>query len=190
MKPKEASACLKLKKMKKLKVLYSKSQIQKMVKQLAKKIEKDYSKIKHSKPLVVISVLKGAFVFTADLMREINLPVQLEFVRISSYGTKKVSSGKIEAPLLLLPDLSDRDILIVEDIVDSGGTIRFLREYVNAQFRPNSLKVACLLNKSAKREVNIKADYIGFEVEDHFLVGYGLDSGEKFRHLPYLAIDR
>ena len=176
-------------KRKKLKTLYSTAQIQKVVKRLAKRIEKDYSKIKSSQPLVVVSVLKGAFVFTADLMREINLPVQLEFVRISSYGTKKVSNGKIEAPLLLLPDLSGRDILIVEDIVDSGRTICFLREYFNAQFRPKSLKIACLLNKSAKREVNIKADYIGFEVGNHFLVGYGLDSGEKFRHLPYLAID-
>ena len=160
-----------------------------MVKHLAKKIEKDYSKIKHSQPLVVISVLKGAFIFTADLVREIKLPVQFEFVRISSYGTKKKSSGKIEAPLLLLPDLTDRDILIVEDIVDSGRTVHFLKEYFKAQFRPKSLKVACLLNKSARREVNIKADYIGFEVGDHFLVGYGLDNAEKFRHLPYLAID-
>jgi len=175
--------------MKKLKILYSKSQIEKAVKQLAKKINKDYAKVKGSQPLVVISVLKGAFVFTADLIRIINLPVQLEFVRISSYGTKKVSSGKIEAPLLLLPDLSGRDILIVEDIVDSGKTIHFLKGYLNAQFRPKSLKVACLLNKSARREVNIKADYIGFEVDNYFLVGYGLDSAEKFRHLPYLAID-
>ena len=173
----------------KLKTLYSSSQIQKVVKKLAKKIEKDYSKIKHSQPLVVISVLKGAFIFTADLMREIKLPVQFEFVRISSYGTKKVSSGKIEAPLLLLPDLSSRDILIVEDIVDSGMTIHFLKEYFNAQFRPKSLKVVCLLNKFARREVNVKADYIGFEVGDHFLVGYGLDNAEKFRHLSYLAID-
>ena len=176
-------------KYKNLKTLYSKSQIQKMVKQLAKKIEKDYSTIKNSQPLVVISVLKGAFIFTADLIREINLPLQLEFVRISSYGTKQTSNGKIEAPLLLLPDLSGRDILIVEDIVDSGKTIRFLKEYFNAQFSPKSLKVACLLNKFARREVDIKADYIGFEVGDHFLVGYGLDSAEKFRHLPYLAID-
>ena len=176
-------------KQKKLKILYSQSQIQEVVKKLAKKIDKHYAKIKSSSPLVVISVLKGAFIFTADLIREINLPIQLEFVRISSYGTKKVSSGKIEAPLLLLPDLSGRDLLIAEDIVDSGKTIHFLKEYLNDQFRPKSLKVACLLNKSARREVNIKADYIGFEVGDHFLVGYGLDSAEKFRHLPYLAID-
>ena len=175
--------------MKKLKVLYSKTQIQEVVKKLAKKIEKDYSKAKHSQSLVVISVLKGAFIFTADLIREVDLPVQLEFVRISSYGTKKVSSGKIEAPLLLLPDLTGRDILLVEDIVDSGRTIDFLKEYINDQFSPKSLKVACLLNKSAKREVNIKANYVGFEVGNHFLVGYGLDSAEKFRHLPYLAID-
>ncbi len=178
-----------MKNMHKLKILYSKSQIQKVIEKLAKKIDNDYLKTKHSQPLVVISVLKGAFIFTADLIREMKLPVQLEFVRISSYGTKKVSSGKIEAPLLSLPDLSGRDILIVEDIVDSGRTIYFLKDYIAAQFRPKSLKVACLLNKSARREVDIEADYVGFEVEDYFLVGYGLDSGERFRHLPYLAID-
>lgn len=172
-----------------MKVLYSAAQIQKVVKKLAKKIESSYRKTKTSQSLVVVSVLKGAFIFTADLIREINIPTQLEFVRISSYGTKKVSSGKIEAPLLLLPDLSGRDILLVEDIVDSGKTVLFLKEYLGAQFRPKSLKVACLLNKEARREVNIKADFIGFEVADYFLVGYGLDSAEKFRHLPYLAID-
>lgn len=173
--------------MRKLKTLYSKSQIQKMVKSIARKIDLDYSK-KSKKSLVVISVLKGAFVFTADLIREIKLPVQLEFVRISSYGSKTVSSGKIDAPLLLLPNLSGRDILIVEDIVDSGRTVSFLKEYIQDQYKPKSLKVACLLNKKARREVNIKADYIGFEVDDYFLVGYGLDSAENYRHLPFLAV--
>ncbi|MBI2996086.1 MAG: hypoxanthine phosphoribosyltransferase [Candidatus Melainabacteria bacterium] len=170
-----------------LKILYSKSQIQKMVKSMARKIDRDCLKSK-IKSLVVISVLKGAFIFTADLIREIKLPVQLEFVRISSYGSKKVSSGKVEAPLLLLPNLNGKDILIVEDIVDSGRTIHFLKDYLKDQFKPKSVKVACLLNKQSRREVNIKADYIGFEVGDHFLVGYGLDSGEDFRHLPVLAI--
>ncbi len=175
-------------KQKQLTILYSRIQIQKMVKTLARKIVKDYKNKSKSKPLVIISVLKGAFLFTADLMREINLPAQLEFVRISSYGSKQVSSGKIEAPLLLLPDLSGRDILIIEDIVDSGRTISFLKEYIWDQFKPKSLKVACLMNKQARREVNIKADYIGFEVDDYFLVGYGLDSAEQYRHLPYLAV--
>ena len=159
-----------------------------MVKSLARKIVNDYKSRSKLKPLVIISVLKGAFLFTADLIREINLPVQLEFVRISSYGSKQISSGKIEAPLLLLPDLSGRDILIIEDIVDSGRTISFLKEYIWDQFKPRSLKVACLMNKQARREVNIKADYIGFEVDDFFLVGYGLDSAEQYRHLPYLAV--
>lgn len=174
--------------MKKLKVLYTKAKIQKMVKKLARKIEHDYSKKSSHKPLVVVSVLKGAFIFTADLIREIKLSVQLEFVRISSYGSKQVSSGKIEAPLLLLPNLRDRNILIVEDIVDSGKTISFLKEYITDQFKPKTLKVACLLNKQARREVKIKADYIGFEVGNYFLVGYGLDSAEEYRHLPYLAV--
>ena len=162
-----------------------------MVKKIARKIMFDYrlKKLKkRNKSLVVISVLKGAFVFASDLIRGLSIPVQLEFVRISSYGSKHFSNGKIEAPLLLLPDLTGRDILIVEDIVDSGRTISFLKEYLYDQFKPKTLKVACLLNKQARREVNIKPDYIGFEVDDHFLVGYGLDSAEDFRHLPYLAI--
>lgn len=174
-------------KKKKLKTLYSKIAIEKMTKSLARKIIKDYIK-RNSKPLVVISVLKGAFIFTADLIREINIPVQLEFVRISSYGSKTVSSGKLDAPLLLLPNLNNRDILIVEDIVDSGRTIAFLKEYIRDQFKPKSLKVACLLNKEARREIDIKPDYVGFEVDDYFLVGYGLDSAEEYRYLPYLAV--
>ena len=173
---------------KKLKILYSKAQIQSKVKSLARKIEKDYKKKKHNKSLVAISVLKGAFIFTADLIREINLPIQLEFVRISSYGSRTFSSGKIDAPLLLLPNLSGRDILIVEDIVDSGRTLSFLKDYIQDQFKPKSLKVVSLLNKEARREMDIKADYVGFEVDDHFLVGYGLDNAEDFRHLPFLAI--
>ena len=116
-----------MKNMKKIKILYSKSRIEKIVKLLAKRIDKDYAKKAYKKSLVVISVLKGAFVFTADLIREIKLPVQLEFVKISSYGSKTVSSGKIDAPLLVLPDLTARDILIVEDIVDSGRTVSFLK---------------------------------------------------------------
>ena len=173
-----------------LKILYTKSQIQRMTKSLAKKIVKDYEKTvkKSKKPLVVISVLKGAFIFTSDLIREIKLPVQLEFVRISSYGSKTVSSGKFDTPLLVLPNLNNRDVLIVEDIVDSGKTIEFLKEYIWDQFKPRSVKVACLLNKQARREVNVKADYIGFEVGNYFLVGYGLDNAENFRHLPYLAM--
>lgn len=175
-------------KQKKLKVLYSKSSIQNRIRILAKKIVKDYSRRKSNKPLVVICVLKGAFMFASDLVKELKLPIQLEFVRISSYGSGTISSGKIDAPLLLLPDLSSRDILIIEDIIDSGRTVSFLKNYIRAQYRPKSLKVACLLSKEVRREVDIKADYVGFEVEDYFLVGYGLDSAEDFRHLPFLAI--
>lgn len=175
-------------KQKKLKVLYSESKIKSRVKSLAKEIVQDYSKKKSNKSLVIISVLKGAFIFTADLIREIKLPIQLEFVRISSYGSGTISSGKIDAPLLMLPDLTGRDILIIEDIVDSGRTIGFLKEYIRDQFKPRSLKVASLLNKESRREIDVLADYVGFEVDDYFLVGYGLDSAEDFRHLPYLAI--
>ena len=171
----------------KLKVLYSENQISKMVSKLAGKINKDYSKVLKNKPLVIISVLKGAFIFTADLIRKIDLEVQLEFIKISSYGTRQTSSGRIDAPLLVLPNLNNRNILIVEDIVDSGRTVKFLKEYLTSQFNLASLKVICLLNKEARREVDVKADYVGFEVEDYFLVGYGLDTAERYRHLPYLA---
>ncbi len=173
---------------KRLKTLYSKSSLQRMIKSLARRIVKDYKNRKDNKSLVVISVLKGAFIFTADLIREIKLPVQLEFVKISSYGSGTASGGRLDAPLLLLPDLKGRDILIVEDIVDSGRTVSFLKEYIRDQYKPKSLKVACLLNKEARREVDIKPDYIGFEVDDCFLVGYGLDSAENYRHLPFLAV--
>ena len=175
-------------KQKSLKILYSKEKIKKVVWTLARKIEQGYTKRKNGKSVVVVSVLKGAFIFAADLIREIKLPVQLEFVRISSYGSKQISSGKIDAPLLMLPNLNNRDVLIIEDIVDSGRTISFLKEYIWDQFKPRSLKVACLLNKKARREVDIKPDYVGFEVGDHFLVGCGLDSAEEYRHLPFLAI--
>lgn len=171
----------------KLKILYTRKQVQERVKSLAKVISQDYKKI-NSKSILIISVLKGAFMFTSDLIREIKFPVQLEFVRISSYGSQKYSTGKIDAPLLMLPNLNSKDVLIVEDIVDSGRTISFLKEYIRDQFKPKSLKVVSLLNKEARREVDAKADYVGFDVDDYFLVGYGLDSAEEYRHLPYLAI--
>ncbi len=174
-------------KSKKPQILYTEKQIQKMIKLMAKKINIDFPDRKTSKSLVVISVLKGAFLFTADLIREIKRQIQLEFVRISSYGTRQSSSGRIEAPLLILPNLTGRDVLIVEDIVDSGRTISFLKGYIQEQFHPTNLKVASLLNKKSRREVDVRADYIGFEVDNLFLFGYGLDSSEKFRHLPYLA---
>ena len=172
----------------KLKPQHSSAEIQAAVKRLAKEITASYVKSKPPKPIVAIAVLKGAFIFAADLVREIDLPMQLEFVRISSYGTQKVSSGKIEAPMLLLPDLNNRDLLIIEDIVDSGRTVQFLREYLSTQYNPRSLQVVSLLSKPARREVDVTVEHIGFEVGDHFLVGYGLDNAEEYRHLPYLAI--
>lgn len=177
-------------KTKKIKVLYSELEIKKSVLKIAKKINKDYLKRNNTKPIVVICVLKGALILTADLIRLIKHPLQIEFVRISSYGSKKASSGRIDAPLLSLPDLTGRDILIIEDIVDSGRTISFLKDYIKDQFKPASLKVACLLNKDERREVNVKADYIGFNVGNYFLVGYGLDTAEKFRHLPFLGVEK
>jgi len=171
-------------KTKKLKTLLSKNKIQKRISILGKKITADYK----GKDLVVVCVLKGAFMFCADLIRAIDLPLTVEFFGVQSYGNNTHSSGIVKTTLDVDISLEGKDVLIIEDIVDSGRTISFLKEYIQAQFKPNTLKVASLLNKKARREVNEKADYVGFEIGDHFLVGYGLDSSEEYRHLPYLAV--
>jgi hypoxanthine phosphoribosyltransferase len=139
--------------------------------------------------LVVIGVLKGAFIFTSDLIRELALPVQLEFVRIASYGDSTQSSGIINIPdLSLPPNINKRHILIVEDIVDTGKTASFLKKYIEDQFAPASLKLVSLLTKPARRVVEIEPDFCGFEIEDKFVIGYGLDWAERFRELDYLGV--
>ena len=170
----------------KLKILFTKQQVHNRVKILAKKINSDYKKEK-ADSLVVISVLKGAFMFTADLIREIELPVQLEFVKISSYGSQKYSSGKIDAPILLLPNLNGKDVLIVEDVVDTGLTIEYLQRYFSSK-NPKSIKLCSLLLKPKSLKQKIQVDYCGFEIGDEFVVGYGMDAAQHYRNLKYLAV--
>lgn len=169
-----------------IKEIYSPEKIQSRIKELGAQISNDYRDLDN---LVVIGVMKGAFCFLADLVREIKIksPLQIEFVRLSSYGSGTESSGNVQAPYLDLPNIKRRNILVVEDIIDSGRTAKFFLEYLKDQFDPNTLKLAAFLDKPSRRIVLIEPDYRGFEIEDLFVVGYGLDYAENYRELPFLG---
>lgn len=169
-----------------IKEIYSPEKIQSRIKELGAQISNDYRDLDN---LVVIGVMKGAFCFLADLVREIKIksPLQIEFVRLSSYGSGTESSGNVQAPYLDLPNIKRRNILVVEDIIDSGRTAKFFLEYLKDQFDPNTLKLAAFLDKPSRRIVQIEPDYRGFEIEDLFVVGYGLDYAENYRELPFLG---
>lgn len=137
--------------------------------------------------LLVISVLKGAFVFTADLIRSIDLPCQIEFVSVSSYGSGTESAGKITVRQDLSIPIKGRHVLVVEDIVDTGTTLAFLRERLLDQ-SPASLRIATLLDKPSRRKTDVPVDYVGFAIPDEFVVGYGIDWAERFRSLPYIGM--
>jgi hypoxanthine phosphoribosyltransferase len=167
----------------KLKILISSEEIEKKVAELAGEIKRDY---KEKSPLL-LGVLKGSFVFMADLMRALDLPTQVEFVRISSYGSSKESSGKVRVVQGLKTPIEGKDVIIVEDIVDTGLTTNFTLKYLRRR-KPASLKLCTLFDKPSRRVVNVPIDYRGFVVPNEFLVGYGLDFNEKFRYLPDLCI--
>jgi hypoxanthine phosphoribosyltransferase len=167
-------------------VIYSAEQIQTRITELGRIISSDYKELEQP---VVIGVMKGAFCFLADLVRNIkvNDPLQIEFVRLSSYGSATESSGRVQAPYLDLPNISNRNILVIEDIVDSGRTAKFFMEYLNDQFHPRSLRLASFLDKPSRRVVPIQPHYIGFTIDDLFVIGYGLDFAENYRELPFLG---
>lgn len=169
-----------------IKEIYSAQTIQARIAELGKEISRDYADVE--KP-VVIGVMKGAFCFLADLVRHIEAkdPLQIEFVRLSSYGAGTESSGHVQAPWLDLPDIRNRHILVVEDIVDSGRTAKFFLEYLKDQFNPKSLKMAVFLDKPSRRVVPCQPHYTGFTIDDLFVVGYGLDYAENYRELPFLG---
>lgn len=171
-------------------VLISSGEIQDRIQKLAVEIESHYKAIADftDEPLILIGVLKGAFIFSADLIRKFNIPVQLEFVRIASYGDN-TESGELSTPDLALPkNIKNKHILIIEDIVDTGKTASFLKQYIKDQFSPRSIALASLLSKPSRREIDINPDFYGFEIEDKFVIGYGLDWAEKFRELDYLGV--
>lgn len=166
--------------------IYSAQTCMQRIAEMGKQIGKDYDELERP---VVIGVMKGAIFFLSDLMRSIQTtdPLQLEFVRLSSYGSATESSGHIQTPYLDLPNLYHRNILVVEDIIDSGRTAKFFTDYLREQFAPNTLRLAALLDKPSRRAVPIEADYVGFTIDDFFIVGYGLDYAEQFRELPFLG---
>ncbi len=157
----------------------SRDEIAQKVKSLAREISEDYT----GKDLCIIGVLNGVFVFLADLVRELTVSVQVDFVRLASYGSGTVSSGNIQTTKEIELDLKDRDVLVVEDIVDSGLTVDFLLKYLK-QFHPKSIKVCTFIDKIERRQVQVPIDYVGHVVEGGFLVGYGLDFDQKYRGLP------
>ena len=153
------------------------------IRELGRQITADYAQ----KDLIMIGILKGAYVFYADLARAIGLPLKVDFLVVSSYAGKARSSGKIRVLTELTEDIAGRDVLLVEDIVDSGCTVQHLRKALAAR-KPKSIKVCALLNKPDRRQVEVKVDYVGFNIPSKFVVWYGLDYRQNYRNLPYLAV--
>ncbi len=162
-----------------LNLLLSREQIASLVQGLADQISKDYA----GRELVMVCILKGAFMFLSDLVRYLKIPVKIDFVRLASYGSGMKSSGNIEITKDIELPIEGKDILIIEDIIDSGHTLQFLKDRIILS-NPRSVKICALLDKKARREVEMKADYLGIEVDDVFIVGYGIDFNENYRHLP------
>jgi hypoxanthine phosphoribosyltransferase len=162
-----------------LRILLSHEQIEAAVKKLAAEIGQDYQ----DKYPLLIGVLKGSFMFMADLIRHLDFPLEVEFIRLSSYGRSRESSGKIKMVQGLRAKVGGRDVLAVEDIVDTGLTTGFLLDYLR-QKKPASLRLCALTDKPSRRQVPVTIDYLGFTIPDKFVVGYGLDWDEKFRNLP------
>lgn len=166
-----------------LKLLFSKEEIAKTVIRLAKEISADYA----NKKVVLIGVLKGAFVFLADLVRHLTIPVEIEFIRIASYGSQKESSGEIIVTKDVEISLEGENVLVIEDIVDTGLSLKFLVDHLCAQ-SPSSLKVCTLVDKKSRRDVEVQVDYTGFEMDEGFIVGYGIDFNEGYRALPEIFV--
>ena len=162
-----------------LRVLFNRQEIEAAVKRLASEISKDY----HHKNPVLLGILRGSFVFLADLIRHLDFPLEVDFIGLSSYGSSTQTSGKIKVVKKLETPVRDRDVLIVEDIVDTGLTTDFLIDYLKKR-KAASVRLCALTDKPTRREVPVKIDYIGFTVPNKFLVGYGLDANQKFRNLP------
>lgn len=164
-------------------VLISEEDILYRIKELGNAITKDFD----GQELIVICVLKGAFMFCSDLVKEIDLPLKLEFLSVSSYGDSMTSSGNVKIDMDISTSIADKNVLIVEDILDTGLTLEVLRKNLLSR-KPKTLKIASLLHKPAKTKHNIQLDYLGFEIEDKFVIGYGLDYAGRYRELPYIGV--
>lgn len=165
------------------KVLISEEELQNKVIELGKRITEDYK----DKDLLIVCVLKGAVMFVSDLIKQINLPLEIDFMAISSYGNSTKSSGVVRILKDLEKDIEGKDLLIVEDIIDSGLTLAYLVDNLKSR-NPRSLEICTLLDKEERRSVEVNTKYIGFTVPDEFVVGYGLDYAEKYRNIPYIFV--
>lgn len=163
-------------------ILFSREEIEKKIEELGNKITEDY----RGKDLVLVGVLKGANVFMGDLMRKINIPLTIDFMAVTSYGLSTESSGVVKILKDLDHSIEDKDVLVVEDIIDTGLTLHYLCENLLSR-KPKSLKICALLDKPERRKVDIPIDYKGFDIPDEFIVGYGIDYAEQYRNLPYIA---
>lgn len=163
-------------------VLYTQEDIWKRAKELGEQITEDYK----GKELVLVGTLRGAVMWMADMMRNINLDMQIDFISASSYGSGTVSSGNVVIKQDVELNVTDKHILIIEDIIDSGNTLSFLKKHF-AQRGAASVKICTMLDKPARREADVYGDYVGYTVDDLFIVGYGLDFDQKYRNLPYIT---
>ena len=164
-------------------VLFSEEALDKRVSEIAAEINRDYA----GKEPMLISVLRGSFVFMADLIRKIEVPCTVDFMAVSSYGRGTTSSGQVQITKDLSDDIEGKDIIVVEDILDSGNTLSYLLQLLRAR-KPASMRLCTLLDKPDRRVKEVHVDYTGFTIPDEFVVGYGLDYAEKYRNLPYIGI--
>lgn len=171
------------------KVLISEAELSQRLDALANEINTAYAN--QAQPLIIICVLKGAILFCSDLMKRLKINCRVEFVRLQSYGSQRYSSGQvkvIDSLGVVLPDLNQRNVLIIEDIVDTGLTLKHFVSELNHNWKPESVKVAVLLDKKEMRQHEVVVDFCGFEIPNHFVVGYGLDDNELMRNLPYIGV--
>lgn len=164
-------------------ILITEEQLQQKVQELGRQIAADYS----DKNLLMVSVLKGSILFMADLMRAIDIPLEVDFMSVSSYGSKSVTSGEVQILKDLGGSIEGKDLLIVEDILDSGLTLSYLTKMLKSR-NPSSIRLCTLLDKPERRRVPVRPDYVGFTIPDAFVVGYGLDYAEKYRNLPFVGV--
>lgn len=169
--------------LKQVEVLFDREEVMARVKELGQEITNDYQ----GKDLLVIGILKGAFIFMADLVREIDLPLEIDFMDVSSYGVSTVSSGEVRIIKDLDYSIKEKDVLIIEDIVDTGLTLHYIKEILKKR-GPRSIKICCLLDKPSRRRAEIIPEYVGFTIPDKFIVGYGLDYAEQYRNYPAVCV--
>jgi len=163
-------------------VMISETEIKERVKLLAEQIEKDFN----NEDIILIVVLKGSFIFAADLIREMKGNINIDFISVSSYGDETESSGKVRLLKDLDANITNQNVLVVEDIIDSGLTLHFLRGHLIAH-KPKQIKICTLLDKPERRRVDLPVDYVGFVIPDEFIVGYGIDYAQMYRNLPYIS---